>query len=480
MILTFEIVVGFVLAAVSVVVSLFASSHVVLYKRDSRAAIAWTGLIWLAPFVGTLLYVLLGINRIERRARTLRTDTMSSSRPASVKQIASSTRAPDVSSSLTQLSRLVERVTGQELTHGNSVEPLTGGDEVYPAMLSAIESAQRTIGLSTYIFDADEVGLKFAKALAAARERGVEVRVLIDAVGASYAFSSIVAALEELGLRVETFNPPLLPGRFRYANLRNHRKILTIDGTIAFTGGMNIRGCCASSDDNPASVDDLHFRLSGPIVKHVQETFAADWLFAADEEIVGEGWYPELKPRGDCAARGIVAGPDEQHDRLRLTLLGACQCAMQSIRIVTPYFLPEASLISALNVAALRGVTVEILIPEHGNQKLVQWACDAQLWQLVTQGCEVRKTPQPFDHSKLVMIDDEWVLMGSSNWDPRSLRLNFEFNVECYGHALTESLTDIFETKKAKSKPVTIDQLESRSLPIKLRDGVARLATPFL
>lgn len=479
MTLTFEIVVGFVLAAVSFVVSLVASGHVVLYKRDSRAAIAWAGLIWLAPFIGTLLYVLLGINRIERRARTLRHDTTSSNHPACLATESPNARVPDGRLVPTQLSRLVGRVTGQELTHGNSIEPLCGGDEAYPAMLSAIESAQQTIGLSTYIFDDDDMGLKFAQALSAARERGVEVRVLIDAVGASYGFSTI-STLEELGVQVETFNPPLLPGRFRYANLRNHRKILTIDGQLAFTGGMNIRGCCAKSDDVPASVDDLHFRLGGPIVRHVQDTFTADWLFAANEELVGAGWYSELKPSGEYAARGIVAGPDEPIDRLRLTLLGACQCANRSIRIVTPYFLPEAALISALNVAALRGVTVEILLPEHGNQKLVQWACDAQLWQLVGQGCDVRKTARPFDHSKLVIVDDEWVLMGSSNWDPRSLRLNFEFNVECYGQKLAASLNEIFEAKKAKSKQVTIEQLEARSLPIKLRDGVARLATPFL
>lgn len=479
MTLTFEIVVGFVLAAVSFVVSLVASGHVVLYKRDSRAAIAWAGLIWLAPFVGTLLYVLLGINRIERRARTLRSDAASSSHPACPSTNATDARGPDVSLVPTQLSMLVGRVTGQELTHGNSIEPLCGGDEAYPAMLSAIESARRTIGLSTYIFDDDDVGLKFAKALSAARERGVEVRVLIDAVGATYGVSA-VGTLKELGVRVETFNPPLLPGRFRYANLRNHRKILTIDGRVAFTGGMNIRGCCATTDDRPASVDDLHFQLGGPVVRQVQDTFTADWLFAANEELVGAEWYPQLKPSGEYAARGIVAGPDQKFDRLRLTLLGACQCANRSIRIVSPYFLPEASLISALNVAALRGVTVEILLPEHGNQKLVQWACDAQLWQLVGQGCDVRRTSRPFDHSKLVIVDDEWVLMGSSNWDPRSLRLNFEFNVECYGGELAKRLTEIFEVKKAKSKQVTIEQLEARSLPIKLRDGVARLAAPFL
>ena len=479
MTLTVEII-GSVLAVASVAVSLIASSHVVLYKRDSRAAIAWAGLIWLAPFVGTGLYVVLGINRIERRARTLRAGRTAVDHSDSTPEASSDQQAADLRPHLVHLSNLVRSVTSRELAFGNCVEPLSEGEEAYPAMLAAIESAQRTIGLSTFIFDADDVGIQFAKVLEAATKRGVEVRVLVDAVGAKYSLSSIVSILEESGVPVRTFNPPLIPWRFQYANLRNHRKILTIDGSIAFTGGMNIRGCCVSSEDAEETVIDLHFRLSGPIVKHVQDAFVDDWLFAAGESLAGESWYPALEETGDCIARGIPDGPDEQLDQLRLTLLGACQCAEKSLRIVTPYFLPDASLISALNVAALRGVSVEILIPQQGNQKLVQWACEAQLWQLVDRGCQIRRTPPPFDHTKLVIVDDDWILMGSANWDPRSLRLNFEFDVECYSSELAIRLNQIFEAKKAKSKPVTMNELQSRSLPTRLRDGVARLAAPFL
>ncbi len=479
MTLTVEII-GSVLAVASVVVSLIASSHVVLYKRNSRAAIAWAGLIWLAPFVGTGLYVVLGINRIERRARTLRPVRTVVDHSDSTSESSSDLRTAALCPHLEQLSKLVRCVTSRELTFGNTVEPLSGGDEAYPAMLAAIKSAQHTIGLSTYIFDADNVGIEFANALAEATKRGVEVRILIDAVGAKDALSSIVSILEESGVPVRTFNPPLIPWRFRYANLRNHRKILTIDGLIAFTGGMNIRGCCVSSDQKQAPVNDLQFRLSGPIVKHVQDAFAEDWLFAAGESLTGESWYPTLKETGECIARGIADGPDEQLDQLRLTLLGACQCAQRSLRIVTPYFLPDASLVSALNVAALRGVSVEILIPQHGNQKLVQWACEAQLWQLVDRGCQIRRTHPQFDHTKLVIVDDDWILMGSANWDPRSLRLNFEFDVECYSRELANRLNQLFEAKKEQSKLVTMNELQSRSLPEKLRDGVARLAAPFL
>jgi len=479
MTLTVEII-GSVLAVVSIVVSLIASGHVVLYKRNCRAAIAWAGLIWLAPFVGTCLYVLLGINRIERRARTLRPGRTVVDHSDSASESTSHLRAAALRPHLAQLSKLVRSVTGRELTFGNAVEPLSGGDEAYPAMLAAINSAQRTVGLSTFIFDADDVGTEFAKALEAATKRGVEVRVLIDAVGAKYSLSSIVSILEELKVPVRTFNPPLISWRFQYANLRNHRKILTIDGSIAFTGGMNIRGCCVSSENARETVKDLHFRLTGSIVKHVQDAFADDWQFAAGESLTGESWYPVLKESGDCIARGIADGPDEHLDQLRLTLLGACQCAERSLRIFTPYFLPDASLISALNVAALRGVSVEILIPQHGNQKLVQWACEAQLWQLVDRGCQIRRTNPPFDHTKLVIVDDDWILLGSANWDPRSLRLNFEFDIECYSRELASKLNQIFEAKKAKSKLATMNELQSRSLPVRLRDGVARLAAPFL
>lgn len=474
-------IIGSILAALNLGVSLIASGHVVLYKRNYHSAITWAGIIWLAPFVGSILYVVLGINRIERRARTLRAGRTEGERVPQLQESLPDRRAADLSPHLAQLSTLVQNVTGQQLTFGNTVEPLSGGDEAFPAMLAAINSASRTIGLSTYIFDGDDVGIEFSKALAEAVKRGVEVRVLIDAVGAKYALSSIDSLLEELKVPVQTFNPPLIPWRFRFANLRNHRKILTIDGATAFTGGMNIRGCCVSSGTAQATVNDLHFQLSGPIVKHVQDSFAADWLFSAGEELTGERWYPKLTETGDCIARGITDGPDEQLDQLRLTLLGACQCAERSLRIVTPYFLPDASLISALNVAALRGVAVEILIPAHNNEKLVQWACEAQLWQLVDRGCRIQRTCPPFDHTKLVIVDDDWILMGSANWDPRSLRLNFEFNIECYSRSLAAKLQQVFvEKQNAASDVVTLTELESRSLPVRLRDGTARLASPFL
>ena len=198
-----------------------------------------------------------------------------------------------------------------------------------------------------------------------------------------------------------------------------------------------------------------------------------------DKKIRIAGGKPPA-PVGETVARGINDGPDEDFEKARFVFLGALACARSSVRIMTPYFLPDAGLISALDVTALRGVRVEILLPEKNNLALVQWASTAQLWQVLHRGCRVYYSPPPFDHSKLMIVDGGWALFGSTNWDPRSLRLNFEFGVECYDTALVSELDALFAAKLAKSREVTAAEVNGRPLHIKLRDGVARLAAPYL
>jgi len=179
-------------------------------------------------------------------------------------------------------------------------------------------------------------------------------------------------------------------------------------------------------------------------------------------------------------ARGIVDGPDEDLDKLRWTILGAVGCARSSITILTPYFLPDQALISALNAASLRGVKVDILLPGKSNLAFVQWASAAQWWQVLQWDCRVWLTRPPFDHTKLLLVDDFWAFVGSANLDPRSLRLNFEFNLECYGEATAAVLRRLADTKRARAHEGTLEEVDRRSLPVRIRDGVARLFTPFL
>ena len=202
---------------------------------------------------------------------------------------------------LRELVRLTGELTGRPLLDGNQVTPLAGAENAYPAMLAAMDGASRSITLSTYIFNNDPTGHKFAEALSRAHQRGVEVRVLIDDIGSRYTFPSIVPTLRRAGLEVACFLPALVPVWSAYSNLRSHRKILVIDGCIGFTGGMNIRESAASK--RSAAIKDLHFRLDGPVVAHLQHVFADDWLFTTKESLAGDAWFPPLGERPGVGPR---------------------------------------------------------------------------------------------------------------------------------------------------------------------------------
>jgi len=464
------------------IIVLLASAHVVLTKRDSRSAIGWVGIIWLTPLLGTILYFTFGINRIQRKARLLRPgqvqfDTV---RGESVEEEVLGRTLGDDGRHLAPLMRYVSRLTHLPLLDGNRITPLVTGRQAYDEMLGAIEGASETVGLMTYIFDNDPAGQQFVAALASAARRGVQVRVLIDDVGARYTWPSIKRSLRQHGIRYTTFLPTLIPGRLHYANLRSHRKVLVIDGQTGFTGGMNIREghLCRPEDRHP--IRDLHFKLEGPVVSQLAEVFAVDWEFAADERLDGLGWFPRLAPAGGSICRGIADGPDSNTGRLVMTILGAIGCARHSVDIVTPYFLPEPPLITALNVAAMRGVAVNIFLPEKGNLRTVQYAATAQLWQVLQRGCRVWLTPPPFDHTKLMLVDGVWSFLGSANWDPRSLRLNFEFNIECYDRDLAAELGAQVHARRAAAREITLADVDSRRVWRRLRDGVCRLALPYL
>jgi cardiolipin synthase len=302
----------------------------------------------------------------------------------------------------------------------------------------------------------------------------------VDDVGARYTWPPILRPLRLAGIPVARFLPTVVPWYFPYANLREHRKALVVDGRVGFTGGMNLREAHSLAYSPCDPVQDLHFRVEGPAVAHLQEVFADDWAFCAGEALGGERWFPPIRPNGPVLARGISSGPDDDFEKLRMIYLGALACARSSVRIVTPYFLPDNGLIASLNVAALRGVEVDILLPRENNLRLVQWASAALLWQVLEHGCRVWYTPPPFDHTKLVLVDGAWALLGSANWDPRSLRLNFEFDVECYDRALAASLEELVQSKLKQARPVTLEDVDGRPLAVKLRDGVARLFSPYL
>jgi len=465
----------------SLLLSLVTSLHAILHKRDPRAAVSWTGLIWLVPVGGAVLYVTFGVNRIARRAGKLRQRRKPIGRFAAATVCTEEELCRDLGPGLDHLGSIAkvgDKLTERPLLEGNRVAMLVNGEQAYPAMLAAIRGAKRSVALMTYIFENDPAGREFMQALADAKKRGCEVRVLIDYVGSH---GSVARLLRKVDVPVEVFLPPRwIPFKNRFMNLRNHRKVLVCDGKIGFTGGMNIRESHRILSKGRHLEQDTHFQLEGPVCRHLMEAFADDWSFVSDEVLSGTDWYPSIAPGGPVNARGIAFDPGEQMDLLRLVIGAAISSARSSVRIVTPYFVPEQSLITALNIAALRGVRVDIVIPAVNDSRLVQWATQAMLWQVLINGCRVWLSPKPFDHSKLLLVDDAWVFFGSANMDTRSMRLNFEFNVEAYDRELAATVRAHIEGKLKGARQVTLKEMDGRPLATKLRDGLSRLFSPYL
>ncbi|HSH43054.1 MAG TPA: phospholipase D-like domain-containing protein [Arenicellales bacterium] len=463
-----------VLAVLSLVVSAGTSVHILTRRHDPRGVLAWIGLIWLVPIGGALLYVMFGVNRIERRARHLRGHAPSGAGPAA--RAARHTALP-AGDHWRELRTLMDRVNDMPLLPGNRIDMLRNGDQGYPVMLDAIQGARRSIGLCTFILGNDEWGNRFLDALTDAMGRGVAVRVLVDGAGQYYTFPPIGRNLRRRGIPGALFLHSLLPWRMPYLNLRNHRKILAIDGNLAFTGGMNISAKHAGS---PPAARDVHFKVSGPVVSQMVRVFAEDWAFTTGERLDGPDWFPQLVETGRALARGIPDGPDEDFDKCRWAFLAGLGAARRRILVATPYFLPDDDLLTALRHAALRGVRVDILLPGKNNWPFVQWAANTLLERLLAAGCRIWFSSGTFDHGKYLVVDGAWCLLGSANWDPRSLRLNFEFNLEAFDPALSAELERHAETVIASARPLKANDLASRSLPVRVRDGLAMLMSPYL
>lgn len=471
---------GIMLAGIAAL-SLVSACHALLLKRDPRSAFGWIVLSLTFPIVGPLCYWSMGVNRISRRARAW----MESGRRVAgwdtfaVRRELEEARAlPAGADHLAELRTLADRVVNAPLTAGNLLTPLANGEEAYPAMLAAIEAASHSVNLSTYIFDADGSGRRFAAALRQAADRGVAVRVIVDGLGEKYSRPTARRLLKGSHVSIGRFLPLRQGG---YVNLRNHRKILVVDGSLAFTGGMNIGDRhLVERSGPPPPVRDLHFRVEGPVVAELQRVFLEDWYFVS-RELVGDGrLFPNLEPAGTALARAISDGPDKEFRKLHWIIMGALACARRKVQIMTPYFIPDRPLISAIVTTALRGVEVTLVLPAVNNLPYVHWATRSYLWELLQQGIRVFYQPPPFVHTKLFLVDGVWSLIGSANLDPRSLRLNFELGLEVYDREVTLFLVRHFEKALAVSREVTLAEADGRSLPEKLRDGAAKLFSPYL
>lgn len=458
--------------ALSVLVTL----HVLRTKRDIGSAIGWIGLAWLAPLTGAALYVMFGVNRVRRLAKRLSRQRQWSSRHGV------STGKHVLTGEYALLSEAVGRLTGRPLLGGNALRRFHDGDSAYPVMIDAIEAAQTTVVLSSYLFHDDKVGSRFVDAMIAAHRRGVEVRVIVDGVGSGYVRCRAANRLRAAGVPTARFMHSLLPWRMPFINLRTHKKILVVDGRLGFTGGMNIavENMLRFRPKHPVS--DTHFELRGPIVHQLSEAFAKDWSFSTRYEIDQAVFFPHQEPVDPSGAgalmRVITSGPDNDVEKIEFSMMQAIAMARRSVRIMTPYFLPDERLLTVLAMAAMRGIEIDVVMPLASNQKPVDWARDANNGPLLDAGVRLWLARPPFNHSKLMTMDGQWALIGSSNLDVRSLRLNFELNVEVYNEEVARGIDGfICEHRHIR---LTHHDLDKRRFLHRLRDASARLMLPYL
>ena len=468
----------------SYLLAVYAIVQCLLRTKYPQAALAWCGVILMLPFVGSVLFFIFGINRIDSRAAKLFNKAAEARQKhlESIRQKHWTAVHTKFSPDESPLMRIGERRQGFACVGGNAVKPLFNGDEAYPAMLEAINRAERYIFLSTYIFTGKKSGELFVEALINAQKRGVMVRVIVDGLGSFWGFGILHRKLKKAGIPVYSFIPFRIFPFQMCINLRNHRKLLICDDT-AFMGGMNISDGNLLKQNPRHPIQDIHFACTGPIVSALREAFLLDLAFVTGKE--QDMVFSPCPPAGAMDARMIMDGPGNDDDLIINVLCGVFSCAQHEIVIVNPYFLPTREIISALVSAVSRGVRVRVLLPEKLDHCFVSWAADHILPGLVDEGIEIFKQPEPFAHTKLVLIDEIYTFLGSTNFDPRSLKLNFEINLEVFSAELNAFLRQWAEGVFAKSEEIAFCVFSEQKMPIlcflkKIRNAAMWIFSPYL
>ncbi|MBC7541694.1 MAG: cardiolipin synthase [Candidatus Sericytochromatia bacterium] len=461
----------------------------VLYHRKGQplSSLAWLFALIGLPVVGVFAWWTIGRLRMQRIKRRRVNARNVMSRHIS----ALGARLPDVPlrsmGALATAPSLSDDELGQifPVTRDNQVELLVDAAEAYPVMITAIEAARHHIHLQFYIWEADATGRHFRDLLVTKAKAGVEVRVLIDAVGGSAVNDSFMEPLKAAGAAIAFFLPARIFSWQNTINFRNHRKIIVIDGQTGFIGGLNI------GDGYTRDWHDLAVRLDGPVVDQLQEVFADDWFFANGENLADPAYFggttpqtPEaLRDRARChvaRCRIMASGPDTRqnatHDALFIGITGA----KRRLWLTTPYFIPDTAIQVALRTAAYKGVDVRLMLPHRSDVPFVRLAGRSYYGDLLAAGIRIFEYDGAILHAKSVLIDDKLSVVGSANLDIRSLQLNFEANCIINSQAINASLAALFEKDLVRSVEIRPEDLQNRRFGAEFLETVAHLLSPLL
>lgn len=450
---------------------------VVQQRRESGATLAWVLVIVFVPFLGLLSFWLFGTTRLHLRRRKRR--RVEEKFANALQQVQISLNGEQCISGISpSLLTLVNKLDEIGPLGGNAVEIMREGEHLFDTLEQAFAAAKQHIHLIYYIWEPDYTGERLRDALVSAAQRGVTVRLLVDDVGSRQAKARFFKPLLLAGGQVERFLKVNVLSRQLNLNNRNHRKIVIIDGSIAFTGGMNVGDVYAGRGE---PWQDLHARIQGPVVYTLQEAFCQDWYHATGEDLVSEVYFPVIPDAGTIRAQFLASGPaDERWQAIHTVLFAAMNLANERIWIETPYFVPDRPILMALQTAALRGVDVRLLLPGKSDHPLVLYAGRSFIDDLLAAGVRVFEMYRAMPHAKAVMIDGNFATLGSANMDQRSFRLNFEGNIFFYGTEIATKLEQDFLAVCANTQEVTEAQRHKLSKSQRLAESIARLLAPLL
>ena len=441
---------------------------IVLQKREPIATLSWLLSLALLPVLGFLIYHFLGPQRIRRqRLRRVRARARLERREDDPQE-----------RNCSALMRLGAASSGYGPSSAQSVQLLSDGGATYDALLAAIAVAQRHVHLEYYIFEPDRTGTMLRDALCERLRAGVQVRLLLDAIGSSRISQAFLQPLRDAGAEILFFHRTRIRLRRLWhpkINLRNHRKIVVVDGRIGFTGGINI-----TDEENERlredAYRDLHVCIEGEAVRWLQLAFFEDWSYAGSRVPQGPDMWPELAA-GPIDALVLPAGPDSPWEAIHRTMIAAIGRAQRRVWLATPYFVPGEAARMALTSAALRGIDVRLLVPMQSDSRLVSAAARSYFDELQAAGIRIFEYPRML-HTKALLIDDDISLLGSSNFDNRSFRLNFELCVLFEDAGVARSLEAILQDDLARACPVPVPRVQG--LPSRLAEAIARLLSPLL
>lgn len=464
---------GLLVGAIALlVVELLAIAWVIARKERSQSALAWALAIFFLPGLGLLLLLCFGRGRLPRRV--LKRAAANQNLPPRM----AASGEPD--EGWARLGTVARRLGAAPIRPGNAVEIYADGGCAYDAIRAAIASARHHIHLEEYIFRVDERGGALLDLLVERAREGVEVRLLVDAVG-TWHTRKLLRRLRRAGGHGAVFLPLNPFGRLFAPNNRNHRKIIVVDGAIAFFGGMNIGDEYFGLGLRSRYWADSHFSIRGPAVADLQRIFADDWAFATDEELADEVYFPPAEPCGPSRAQIVAAGPEQPVNAARETIFTALAAAQSEILIVSPYLVPDPGLRLAIRNAALRGVHVRILTQGRPPENWLTWLCSRFHWPTwLDHGVRLYEYEKGILHAKAIIVDRSWATIGSANLDNRSLQLNFEVQCQLDDAETVAATLSHFEAELAFGRQISREEFAGRSVWMRGAEALAHLWSPLL